>query len=468
MRTTGFLASCSGIVAGAALLHGCAGAPGPSPGPSLGPGASPSASASPSPGPGPSFSRVGPGWAANSVNAVVFRKNALASDGAHQYIAYYDGDGHVVLGKRRLGLDAWELRRTGWRGNVRDAHNAISIMVDGEGRLHMAWDQHDNALNYARAEAPGSLELRTAPMLGRDEASVSYPEFFRMPDGGLLFLYRDGGSGRGNLVANRYAPGAGWRRVADNLISGEGRRNAYWQAGVDGAGAIHLSWVWRESPDVASNHDMAYARSRDGGASWEDSNGKPYTLPITAASAEYAARIPQHSELINQTSMAFDAAGRPYIASYWRTAGSTVPQYRVLYRRADGWRRLDLEFRKTAFSLAGMGTKAIPIARPQLLVDGAAHDPSGLLVFRDSERGERVSVVRIADFEARRWSVHDLTATAVGAWEPSYDTELWRRQGQLHLYLQAVRQVDGEGLADVAPSTVQVLQWRPTNDMVIQ
>ncbi|MCH3037859.1 hypothetical protein K3W71_14785, partial [Listeria monocytogenes] len=88
---------------------------------------------------------------------------------------------------------------------------------------------------------------------------------------------------------------------------------------------------------------------------------------------------------------------------------------------------------------------AIPIARPQLLIDGHAGDPSGPLVFRDSERGAHVSVVRIAGFDAPRWAGHDRTSSAVGAWEPSYDTELWRRQGELHLYLQAVRQVDGEG-----------------------
>jgi hypothetical protein len=408
-----------------------------------------------------SVSQVGQGWAGNSVNTVVFRKNSLVSDGASQYIAYYDGEGKVVLGKRRLGSEAWELRRTGYRGKVNDAHNAISIMVDGAGYLHMAWDHHNNRLHYARSVAPGSLELKEAGMIGRDEGSLSYPEFFRLPDGGLLFLYRDGGSGRGNLVLNRYDAQQGWRRVADNLISGEGRRSAYWQACVDGQGTIHVSWVWRESPDVASNHDMAYARSRDGGATWEDSGGRRYTLPITAASAEYAARIPQNSELINQTSMAADAQGHPYIASYWREANSAVPQYRVLYRAGDAWRRLDLDFRRTPFSLGGMGTKAIPIARPQILVGQSGEKPSGLLVFRDSERGERVSVVRIADFTQARWSVQDLGDTPVGAWEPSYDTELWRREGLLHLFVQPVRQVDGEGVASVPPSAVQVLQWRP-------
>ncbi|MFC5462805.1 BNR repeat-containing protein [Massilia niabensis] len=415
------------------------------------------------PAPQVAISTVADGWAGNSVNAVVFRKNALVSDATTQYIAFYDRDAHVVLGKRRLGSDRWETRRTAYRGNAADAHNAISIMLDGAGYLHLSWDHHNSILQYARSRAPGSLDMETASMTGRDEKRVSYPEFFRLPDGRLLFLYRDGGSGRGNLVVNRYEPGTGtWQRLHTNLIDGEKQRNAYWQAVVDAQGTLHLSWVWRGSPDVASNHDMAYARSRDGGTTWENSAGQPYALPMTAASAEYAARIPQKSELINQTSMAADAQGRPYIASYWREPGSSVPQYRVLYHKDGSWRRLDLDFRTTPFSLSGGGTKAIPIARPQILITpGGAGRPAGLLVFRDRERGDRVSAVRIDDFDARRWSVHDLTQHPVGAWEPSFDTEAWRRDGVLDLFVQAVQQVDGEGMAQVAPTPVQVLRWKP-------
>jgi hypothetical protein len=409
-----------------------------------------------------SISDVGQGWAANSVNAVVFRKNSLASHGDTQYIAFYDKDGYVTLGKRKLGSGSWTLRKSQYRGNVRDAHNTISIMVDGAGVLHLAWDHHNNALHYARGIAPGSLEVSAAAMLGSGEASLSYPEFFRLPDGNLLFFYRDGGSGRGNLLVNRYDVAAGtWRRLHDNLIDGEGRRNAYWQACVDQRGTVHVSWVWRESPNVASNHDMGYARSRDGGLTWEDSTGKPYALPIIAASAEYAARIAQGSELINQTSMAADALGHPFIASYWREPGSSVPQYRVLYKTGPAWRRLDLDFRKTAFSLSGAGTKAIPISRPQIMIDPSGSSAAGLLVFRDRERGDVASVVRIDDFAGARWSVRDLDTTALGEWEPSFDSEAWRRDGTLHLFVQAVRQVDGEGLADVPPSPVRVLQFKP-------
>lgn len=406
---------------------------------------------------------VADGWARNSVNAVVFRKNSLVTQGDVQYIAFYDQDANVVLGKRKLGSEDWTLKTTPYKGNALDAHNSISIMVDGANYLHLAWDHHNSALRYARSLRPGALEMTgEMPMTGQSEGSVSYPEFHRQPDGNLLFFYRDGGSGRGNLVINRYDVATqAWTRLHGNLINGEGQRNAYWQAFLDHRGTLHLSWVWRESPDVASNHDLAYARSRDGGVSWETSDGRPCALPITAANAEYAARIPQGSELINQTSMSADRDGNPYIASYWRRAGSTVPQYQVVYRRGGAWRELGLDFRRTPFSLSGVGTKAIPMSRPQIMVGLRAGEPAALLVFRDEERGSKVSVAHIADFSSGRWTVHDLTTDPAGAWEPSFDTELWRRQGELNLFLQAVQQVDGEGAAKVQPSKVRVLQWRP-------
>ena len=410
--------------------------------------------------PGVTLVDVAEGWADNSVNAVAFRRNSLVSAGDTQYIAFYDRDAHVMLGRRKLGTNTWELARTQYRGNARDAHNSISIMVDGAGVLHMAWDHHNGRLRYARSLAAGSLALGAEqPMTGRQEVSVTYPEFHRLADGNLVFLYRDGGSGRGNLVVNRYDVSTGkWTRLHDNLIDGEGRRNAYWQACVDRAGTLHVSWTWRESPDVASNHDLAYARSRDGGVTWERTDGTRYALPVTAATAEYALRIPPGSELINQTSMAADDDGRPYIASYWRTAASRVPQYHIVHH--DGrWIDIDLGLRRTPFSLSGMGTKAIPVARPQIVVrqGGIA------LVIRDVERGDKVSVVT-GDAARRRWTVRDLASSSVGAWEPTLDTELWRTAGELHLFVQDVRQADHEGQAAGAPTRVRVLQWRPRFD----
>ena len=75
--------------------------------------------------------------------------------------------------------------------------------------------------------------------------------------------------------------------MQDVLIDGEKERNAYWQLYIDNANTIHVSWVWRETPDVATNHDLCYACSHDGGVTWEKSTGEKYRLPITVRNAEY-------------------------------------------------------------------------------------------------------------------------------------------------------------------------------------
>ena len=79
---------------------------------------------------------------------------------------------------------------------------------------------------------------------------------------------------------------------------------------------------------------------------------------------EYACRIPQNAELINQTSMSTDAGGHPYIATYWRNPDSDVPQYRIVWHDGVNWHNRQVSERKTPFSLKGGGTKMIPMSRP--------------------------------------------------------------------------------------------------------
>lgn len=402
------------------------------------------------------LSEIAVGYSATSVNAAVFRNNSVVTFGRSQYASFYDADGFLMLAKRRVGSDRWTVKRTQYKGNVADAHNIISIMVDGKGYLHVAFNHHDVPLNYCRSVAPGSLELGSLePMTGSDENSVTYPEFYRLADGDLLFVYRSGKSGRGNLVMNRYDLNTGkWSRVHDVLIDGEGQRSAYWQLCTDKAGIIHLSWVWRETWGVETNHDLCYARSRDGGKTWEKSNGERYELPITAANAEYAWRIPQNSELINQTGMAADDDGKPFIATYWRDAADSIPQYRMVWNDGRSWHCRRVSDRTTPFSLSGGGTKMIPISRPRILVNGT----KAYILFRDVERGSRVSVYEIDTVNDRKVAVADLIDFAVDAWEPTFDTCLWTDSRQLNVFVQKVGQGDGEQLSDTTPQPVSVLE----------
>jgi len=406
---------------------------------------------------------IGEAWARTKVNAVIFRRNALCTFGDQQVAAFYNPQGQVVLAQRTLDSSQWQLHVTPLKGRPADAHNCICLAFDGAGYLHVSWDHHGNPLNYCRSVAPLSLELAPpAPMLNRQERRVTYPEFYRMPNGDLLFFYRDGASGNGNLVLNRYDVQNGrWLRLHDNLIDGEGQRNAYWQVAVDRRGHIHLSWVWRETGDVVTNHDIAYAKSTDGGVTWKKTTGEAYSLPVNESTAEYAVRIPQNSELANQTSMAIDYQGHPYIANFWRDRPNAVPQYRLVRHDGTAWRTQQVGARTLDFHRQGGGTKRPPISRPLLLLDSTADHTHAFILFRDEERGKKISVACASDLDSGHWLFVDLTPRSTGQSDPLIDPVVWEERKEIHLLTQFVGQGDGEKEEDVPPQMISVVEWKP-------
>lgn len=51
--------------------------------------------------------KAGMGYSNTSVNTAVFRSSSVVTDGNTQYISYYDPEGYVTLGKRKLGSAEW-------------------------------------------------------------------------------------------------------------------------------------------------------------------------------------------------------------------------------------------------------------------------------------------------------------------------------------------------------------------------
>lgn len=405
-------------------------------------------------------------WAGSSVNVLAGLQNTLITDGGTQYAAFYAADSTLVLARRKVGSDTWTTQRTPFTGRTADAHDTVVLAVDGEGFLHVAWDHHVNPLNYTRSVAPGSLKLDARQsMTGRLEDKVTYPAFLRMPNGDLLFTYRDGSSGRGNLVLNRYSVrDHAWTQVQSNLIDGEGQHSAYASAVVDGKGTIHLAWIWRDSPDVSTNHDICYAKSADGGVTWSTVDGTALPVPITAATADYALRIGTNRSLMNSPTLTTDEKGQPFITTYWCPEGSDIPQYQLVYRDDGQWRVTQITQRTTPFKLAGAATKHPPLSRSVLFTDQPYRKPRRMfLVYRDDERGGRIVAATCRDLAKPEWTFSDLTAGSVGAWEPSLDPMQWRRFSQLHLLVQSVVQRDGNDreAAAVPPGPISSLIWSP-------
>jgi hypothetical protein len=243
-----------------------------------------------------------------------------------------------------------------------------------------------------------------------------------------------------------------WTFLQNNLLDGENQRSAYWQICV-GKKGIYISWVWRESSDVSTNHDICYAFSADGGKTWQKSTGEHYNLPITKTNAEIAWEIPEKSSLINQTAMTVDDEGNPYIANYWDDNG--VPQYKVVYLDKGKWNIIKTDFHINPFVLGGGGTKSIPISRPEILVNNSML----YLLFRDEERDNKITFA-YTNLTKKEWKLSDVTNYSVGQWEPNFDKQLWKEKKQLHIFSQNVSQTDGEGLSKVAPQPIRVIELK--------
>lgn len=211
----------------------------------------------------------------------------LVTCGDRQYVAFYDEERRMTVGARRRGADKFQLVRlpekVGW-----DSHNYIEMAIDSRGHIHLSGNVHCHPLKYLRTTRPHDITTfkRIDRMVGEQEQRVTYPRFFQGPEGELVFIYRDGGSGRGNRYLNVYdLKTKSWRRLLDTPLSDglKSDMNIYPAArrpilGPDGY--FHLCWVWRDTPDCETTHDLSYARSKDL-IHWETADGEPVSLPIT-------------------------------------------------------------------------------------------------------------------------------------------------------------------------------------------
>ncbi len=283
----------------------------------------------------------------------------LLTDGDRQYVAYYDPDHRMKVASRMLDQATWEEvvlpSKVGW-----DSHNSITMAVDSAHQLHVVGNMHNDPLTYFRTETAGDLRsIEPRGMTGRDENRCTYPKFLTSAEGQLLFLYRDGGSGNGRRFVNRYdASSRTWTRFLDQpLLDGLNRSNAYPMGPLLGPDhRFHMAWVWRDTPDCATNHDLSYARSTNL-KHWESADGQPLRLPLTIhQKATIVDPVPSGGGLINGGfEMAFDSEHRPLLAYHKRDADGHMQLYVARFENGN-WNRSRLTDWTTEVPFSGNGS----------------------------------------------------------------------------------------------------------------
>lgn len=450
------------------------------------------------------------GYAGSAINSIAFAQNNLITIGNQQFIAYYRrhatdpnhaNNNTVVVARRNLGESLWEIFPTNFTSfNINDTHNVISMAIDGDGLIHMSWGMHGNSLLYARSTSSVlggdpivMTSLGTSGMTGQ-ENSVTYPKFQRLPDGDVVFLFREGGSGSGDWYLNRYDTVTDtWAPIHANLSGvqqplmlgrGDSPDNCFYPdrltLGPDGM--LHLAGVFRYNSDslagqsgYQTNHRYVYLRSPDGGTTWQRSDGSTIAMPIVEAGwfqdlgeahvPEIVKDLPEGHSIMNESGMTTDSSGRPIIANWWADKASTgdhTRQYQIFFHDGITWHQRTVSARNidnpaTRFSESQLGTSYM--GRPVVLTD--AEDR--ILVIYNDNRFKGITVVfslpLARDPGRNHWTRINIAHENIGNWETTYDEERWKRDGVLHMLYQKLPGI-GMSYSTVNNSTpVSVAEW---------
>ncbi|KIJ31449.1 hypothetical protein M422DRAFT_185901 [Sphaerobolus stellatus SS14] len=344
----------------------------------------------------------------NRLNGESFQQDALVTFNGYQYAVFYGSDAtatattprHVSVARRSLASLAsqaqWEtLTLTDYNQTDDDGHDIISLGIcSKDGTLHIAFDQHDNDLNYRISrkgvatnpsgvkwgpELFGSIQnfLPGLETINRSEhfENVTYPRFLSIPSGNMLLEMRVGRSGLGDDWLYEYDGQVGkWKEIGKYL---EGVQNNAYINGfdIDNKGVLQVSWTYRDfindtGQDVAveagpngpeNNHDMDFGYSMDLGITWQNNWGQTIanmtsSEPIFPNSAGITIfGIPKYGGILNQEAQTVDDQRRIHVLNRENTTGTEL-WYHYWRSTTKDWTRspfLDLSVTPTVLGKRG-------------------------------------------------------------------------------------------------------------------
>jgi hypothetical protein len=308
---------------------------------------------------------------------------SLVTVGSQQFAAYWNGDTspdkfkYLTVSSRVLGSKTWKTVTLGAQ-ITSDAHHSIAMAADKQGYIHLSGGMHNVALKYWRTATPmdPTTFQKLDSMIGSEESSCTYPQFFVGPLGDLVFAYRYGSSGQGDTYFNYFdASGGFWNRLLNTkLIDGEGANSAYIVGPIKGPDDYwHLVWTWRGTADANTNHDLSYARTKNF-RDWENAAGAKLTVPIKLSAADIVDPIPVGGGLINNnTKVGFDSQQRPIVVYHKYDSEGNTQLFNARFENG-AWVQHQTSSWDKRWDIAGYNTLDFMIE-----VDGVKTYPNGQL-----------------------------------------------------------------------------------------
>ena len=351
----------------------------------------------------------------------------LLAHKGRQFVVFYDPDRKMSVGQRNLGEGRFELvhlegRWLEDRGRLStdiewDSHNSVTMTIDRDDHIHLCGNMHVDPLLYFRTSRPLDVTSfeRVDYMIGENEERCTYLMFMPGPEGKLVFRYRDGMSGNGVDYYNVYDEDTrSWSRLVDvPILDGMDLMNAYArrpELGPDNR--FHMVWMWRDTPNCATNHDISYATSQDL-VNWSAGDGSPLPLSITVeASASIIDPVPPGGGLSNMcAALGYDSKHRPVVSYHKNDEKGFTQAYAARLKDGD-WKIHKLSDWDYHWDFSGNGS-----IDTEIILGGVETREKGLLA--------------VAWWHARKgsgiWKIDESTLQVVGSYpesEPELPAEL--------------------------------------------
>lgn len=214
--------------------------------------------------------------------------NKIVTIGTKTHVAWLDSqNGQFLVRIRTLNRNTGKWSPIYTVGQAYDNHGGPSLTCDSSGFLHIVYYPHHHPFRYRRSVRPNDTSEWTDEVQFGE--SCTYSSLICLPDDSLMLTCRE--STKRQWLLNLYEKPANgnWggprTMLHGNAPSGYTRWQAALAMGSDGK-TIHTSFMLYEKELKSIGYAVGYLCSRDGGQTWERSDGKKVTLPATPATID--------------------------------------------------------------------------------------------------------------------------------------------------------------------------------------
>ena len=276
--------------------------------------------------------------------------------GRKTHVTWQDSEEGQFLTKiRTLDRDTGTWSAAYTVGPGYDNHGGPSLTADSKGHLHMIYYPHHHPFRYRRSARPNDVSEWTEEIQFGERCT--YPSVVCTPDDDLILTCRERTDTQWVLNLYHKPPDGEWQRprtlVRGNAPGGYARWQGALVLGPDGH-TVHMSFMVydqvvaeSETPTggdaKGSGYAVGYLRSRDGGKTWERSDGTPVRLPAISETIDLidGVRSPTSSLNFRPGNIAVDAQGVPWTI-YSRQDRQPFETFLTHPDSKGGWERIPL------------------------------------------------------------------------------------------------------------------------------